>query len=178
MGNHNDENRKLHKKLENLQGYLRKLNGNSDAAERNPDAHKWRRVVNVEIVDIRLNKKAKDQNQVTDAQNPQFKVEPMFPEVRREDITFSNKIELESVVTIRYYYVYENQSYDLQTKPKPRNWEITVLEDKDQMLKDIMSRCCADNICFPDQKSLIDYLMTVLDGERISAKVKQFMLMI
>ena len=33
-------------------------------------------------------------------------------------------------------------------------------------------------IALPDQKSLINYLMTVLDGERVAAKVKQFMAMI
>ena len=33
-------------------------------------------------------------------------------------------------------------------------------------------------IALPDQKSLINYLMTVFDGERVAAKVKQFMAMI
>lgn len=33
-------------------------------------------------------------------------------------------------------------------------------------------------IAYPDQKSMIDFLMTVFDGERITAKIKQFMLMI
>lgn len=33
-------------------------------------------------------------------------------------------------------------------------------------------------IAYPDQKSMIDFLMTVCDGERVTAKIKQFMLMI
>ena len=33
-------------------------------------------------------------------------------------------------------------------------------------------------IALPDQKSLINYLMAVFDGERVTARVKQFMCMI
>ena len=40
------------------------------------------------------------------------------------------------------------------------------------------SKFQANTIAIPDQKSLIDYLMPVLDGERVTARVKQFMTMI
>ena len=38
--------------------------------------------------------------------------------------------------------------------------------------------CSKNFIALPDQKSLIDYLMAICGGERVSAKVKQFMSMI
>ena len=46
------------------------------------------------------------------------------------------------------------------------------------MLKVLLKKCEDDGIAHPDQKSLIAFLMTILDGERVTAKVKQFMLMI
>ena len=46
------------------------------------------------------------------------------------------------------------------------------------MLKKLQDKCMANNIALPDQKSLIDYLMAVFDGERVTARVKQFMCMI
>ena len=38
--------------------------------------------------------------------------------------------------------------------------------------------CMKAFIALPDQKSLISYLMTIFDGERVTSRVKQFMCMI
>ena len=46
------------------------------------------------------------------------------------------------------------------------------------MLSTLRDQCMNAYIALPDQKSLINYLMTVFDGERVAAKVKQFMSMI
>ena len=46
------------------------------------------------------------------------------------------------------------------------------------MLEKLERKCMRKLIALPDQKSLINYLMAIFDGERISARVKQFMCMI
>ena len=46
------------------------------------------------------------------------------------------------------------------------------------MLDKLKRKCMRHFVALPDQKSLINYLMTVLDGERVAARVKQFMCMV
>ena len=46
------------------------------------------------------------------------------------------------------------------------------------MLEKLQDKCSKNFIALPDQKSLIDYLMAICDGERVTARVKQFMSMI
>ena len=46
------------------------------------------------------------------------------------------------------------------------------------MLEKLERKCMRKLIALPDQKSLINYLMAIFDGERISARIKQFMCMI
>jgi len=55
---------------------------------------------------------------------------------------------------------------------------LEVSESQEEMLKVLLKKCEDASIAHSDQKSLIDFLMTILDGERVTAKVKQFMLMI
>ena len=49
---------------------------------------------------------------------------------------------------------------------------------QNEVLKTLRDVCTTEMIALPDQKSLINYLMAVLDGERVTARVKQFMCMI
>ena len=93
-------------------------------------------------------------------------------------VDFSNKIVFKSKVVMQIYYVLENEAVDLQNKAKKLDWDIIVENDQEAMLKKLRDRCMNAYIALPDQKSLINYLMTVFDGERVAAKVKQFMCMI
>ena len=79
---------------------------------------------------------------------------------------------------VRIYYMFESEDADLQTENKFLEWVMEIDEDQDNMLKKLQDKCMANNIALPDQKSLIDYLMAVFDGERVTARVKQFMCMI
>ena len=72
----------------------------------------------------------------------------------------------------------ENEDVDLQTDPKFLEWKLEVKEDQKQMLEEFQTKCMNERIALPDQKSLINYLMAVFDGERVTARVKQFMCMI
>ena len=87
-------------------------------------------------------------------------------------------IIFQSVVTVRIYYMFESEDADLQTEPKFLEWTIEVDEDQNNMLRKFQEKCQHELIALPDQKSLIDYLMAVFDGERVTARVKQFMCMI
>ena len=84
----------------------------------------------------------------------------------------------QSEVKLRITYELENEAVDLQTKPNSLIWNIKVKENQEEMLDKLKRKCMRHFVALPDQKSLINYLMTVLDGERVAARVKQFMCMV
>ena len=93
-------------------------------------------------------------------------------------INYSDKIVYQSQVSLHIYYQLENEHESLNNKPKKLKWDIVVEEDQSKMLEELQKMCMNAYIALPDQKSLINYLMTVFDGERVAARVKQFMAMI
>ena len=78
----------------------------------------------------------------------------------------------QSQITLRIFYVYENESIDLTTKPETFEWKIKIKENQQEMLEKLERKCMRKLIALPDQKSLINYLMAIFDGERISARIK------
>ena len=87
-------------------------------------------------------------------------------------------ITLESNVKVRISLKNETEGVDLKSEYLKPDWELEVSESQEEMLKVLLKKCEDAGIAHPDQKSLIAFLMTILDGERVTAKVKQFMLMI
>ena len=88
------------------------------------------------------------------------------------------KIIFQSQVKLRITYELENEAVDLNKQPNALIWAIKVKEDQQEMLDKLKRKCMRHFIALPDQKSLINYLMVVLDGERVAARIKQFMCMI
>ena len=87
-------------------------------------------------------------------------------------------ITLESNVKVRINFKHESESDNFRKEDLKLDWNLEVCESQEEMLKVLLKECETAGIAHPDQKSLIDFLMTILDGERVTAKVKQFMLMI
>ena len=77
-------------------------------------------------------------------------------------INYSDKIVYQSKVSLHIYYQLENEHESLNNKHKPLKWDIVVEEDQSKMLDELQKRCMNAYIALPDQKSLINYLMTVL----------------
>ncbi len=91
-----------------MQKYLKQLNDNSNA-EKDREEHIAKRILNVIILDIKVEKIESSKRQKKDI----IEITPLLDLEKNLTINFSQEIYLRSVVHLRLQYVKENQSLEL-----------------------------------------------------------------
>ena len=132
-------------KLNEVNNYLKKLNDNINESDK--QEHMPKRITNVEILKIEVIHL--DEQGKTPGETPlplpkkksKFTDDPATEEekIKKEartlfnnaniDVDFNRQIVFQSQITLRIFYVYENESIDLTTKPETFQWKIKIKEN-------------------------------------------------